>query len=369
MEKCLILFDIDETLYSNDSKEIPQSTLVALRYLQQAGHILAIATGRAPFELIEMVKDLPFDFFILANGQVVMRDGEIVYEKALDQSIIDELLEVANSTGVYLGFSSVSHSSVTGITPELEAAFSKYYATMPRVESCTDGHESVHQIWYLSEDITAVSERFAGRLNFFPWLNNGADVVPIGVSKAAGLTAALAMIDDVMFEKVVFFGDGQNDLELVKMADIGIAMGNAVPLLKEYADFVTKDINNDGIYYACEQLGLFEPVISNDDIYLRLAELLALVDEEPDELQHYFELKAVYSGYLRDSKMAIKTLEMALIRFPDSIELLIELAATYEFEIQDLIQAKKYYKLVLAIDPNHYLAHDALEVISQRNIH
>ena len=49
-----------------------------------------------------------------------------------------------------------------------------------------------------------------------------------------------------------------NDLEIIREAGIGVAMGNAVSELKEAADYVTTPIGEDGIYRACVHLGLLE---------------------------------------------------------------------------------------------------------------
>ena len=56
-------------------------------------------------------------------------------------------------------------------------------------------------------------------------------------------------------EDVVVFGDGHNDYSMFQKAPMSIAMGNAIDKLKEIADFVTKDSNEDGIYYACRHFG------------------------------------------------------------------------------------------------------------------
>ncbi len=52
------------------------------------------------------------------------------------------------------------------------------------------------------------------------------------------------------------FGDGLNDMEMLDTVGFGVAMGNAEPELKLLADFVTKDIREDGILYALEELGI-----------------------------------------------------------------------------------------------------------------
>ena len=52
------------------------------------------------------------------------------------------------------------------------------------------------------------------------------------------------------------FGDSMNDYEIVQTAGTGIAMGNALDVLKEAADYVTADIREDGVYKACVHFGL-----------------------------------------------------------------------------------------------------------------
>jgi hydroxymethylpyrimidine pyrophosphatase-like HAD family hydrolase len=62
------------------------------------------------------------------------------------------------------------------------------------------------------------------------------------------------------YRDVVVFGDSENDLSMFCDDWTKVAMGNAIEALKEKADYVTQDVEADGIYRACEALGLFEPV-------------------------------------------------------------------------------------------------------------
>ena len=370
MEACLIIFDIDETLYINHEGHIPKGTLDAIDKLKAAGHILAIATGRALFELVDAVKALPFDFFILANGQLVLRGDEIIYENAIEKVILQEMLSDAKKAGVHLGFNSATHSSVTDLTPSMRLAFEKYYTSMPDISPGMDSHGAIYQAWYLSEDIAAVSEKFKDKLRFLPWLSGGADVVPIGTSKAVGLMKAIDIIDDVLPKKIIFFGDGINDIELMQMADIGIAMGNAVEPLKQVADFVTKNIDDNGIYHACSQLGLFETVVNEKgDAETLIAKLKTNIEQEPHLLENYLHLKSVYSFQLKDAKTAVDILKQALSYLPENITLLLELAAVYEFELEDISSAKRYYEQVLVLEPTNTLALKGLEILNDPNIH
>ena len=52
------------------------------------------------------------------------------------------------------------------------------------------------------------------------------------------------------------FGDGENDIDMIRFAGIGVAMDNGIPALQKAADYVTDDIDEDGIANALHQFGL-----------------------------------------------------------------------------------------------------------------
>ena len=260
MKPSLIIFDIDETLYINHEDRIPDSTIAAIEKLKKAGHTLAIATGRSLYSIRDREKfnQLPMDFHILANGQLVIKGDEVIYENSIDHKLIHELLKIAKARGIELGFNTATHSFVTDLTDEVRESFFSA-SRLPRISKDIEGNGSIYQIWYFSPDYHDLAEQLKDKLRFIPWLtHSGADILPIGISKATALKELLKNFTDNPYQKTIFFGDGANDIELIQLADIGVAMGNGVEALKEVADFVTKNIEDDGIYYACEQLGLFE---------------------------------------------------------------------------------------------------------------
>ncbi len=85
------------------------------------------------------------------------------------------------------------------------------------------------------------------------------EALPPDSSKGAGL-AWLADYLGVPAERVLAIGDGENDIEMVQWAGIGVAMGNATPHLKAVADFVTSSNDEDGVAYAIERFVFGEGV-------------------------------------------------------------------------------------------------------------
>ena len=229
MTTSLILFDIDGTLLQSEKNLIPVSTVEALQKLKEAGHKLAIATGRALFLVDEQIRALPFDTFVTANGQHIMHQGEVIYENAIPKAVIERLIEKSHTRQQGIGLLSATRSGLTKYTDELAKSFNRVSIPIPE---------------------------FKEELRFVPWLDFGADIVPLNGSKAEGIKQLVNHLKEKP-KRVIAFGDGYNDIEMLQLADIGVAMGNASDEVKAHADFVTKRIDEDGIYYACEQLGLF----------------------------------------------------------------------------------------------------------------
>ena len=81
------------------------------------------------------------------------------------------------------------------------------------------------------------------------------DVVPKGGSKAKGIKKLIARLGFDM-KDVYAFGDGLNDIEMLKEVGTGIAMGNAHEAVKMHADFVTSHVAEDGIVNGLKKVGL-----------------------------------------------------------------------------------------------------------------
>ena len=82
----------------------------------------------------------------------------------------------------------------------------------------------------------------------------GADVIEKCASKAEGLKL-LCKYYNIDIKNTVAFGDSMNDREIIEASGFGIAMGNAIEELKKYADYVTDDIADNGVYNALEKFG------------------------------------------------------------------------------------------------------------------
>lgn len=67
-----------------------------------------------------------------------------------------------------------------------------------------------------------------------------------------GLSAIIAR-HGIKIEETMAFGDGGNDMSIIKKSGIGVAMGNANEPLKDVADYITDSVDEDGIYKALKR--------------------------------------------------------------------------------------------------------------------
>ena len=360
MKPCLIAFDIDETLYDHKNNEIPASTIEALHELKKNGHVLAIATGRSPFDVTDEIRALPFDYFIVQNGQYIFSREMVLHSQPLSPDLLRRITLKASRLGIYVGYLSATCSALNMANEKIVKAFKAYGLTPPETRPTIIDEEPVYQMWIFSEDYEDFSKEFENDVRFVPWRNNGADILCVNASKAKGLDTLRKYVPNLP-EKVIFFGDGMNDYELIMQADIGVAMGNGEDRLKEVADFVTQDIDKGGIFYACEHLGLFDAPV---DKFLN--DLRRELTENPTDLNLVFKLKQLYSSTLNNVEAGLRVLLDAYKLQPKNVILLSEIASYFEFELDDFNQAKLFYQKILEIDPANRIALDALDIIEDQ---
>ena len=122
-----------------------------------------------------------------------------------------------------------------------------------------DKEHDIYQMWTFENqgDSLQLPEELSQDLCLVRWHDNSSDVVLRGTSKALGVSKVVEHLG-LKPENVLVFGDELNDLELFDYAGLSVAMGVSQPALQEKADFVTKKVEEDGILYALEELGMIE---------------------------------------------------------------------------------------------------------------
>ncbi|MFC6291858.1 Cof-type HAD-IIB family hydrolase [Macrococcus epidermidis] len=258
MKRHLIFFDIDGTLY-NDDKEMSEHTKETIRKLQENGHILAIATGRAPFMLQEVIKETGITNYISFNGQYAVMNGEVIYENPLDMETLKQLEEDASSNNHPLVFlNELEMVSNIEYHEHIKKSISTLKFDHPRHEKNYYLDKPIYQtlIFNTEEEDKFYDDQYE-KIKFIRWHEVSRDVVPVNGSKFEGIKKVSETLN-IPIEDCIAVGDGLNDLEMIQGVGLGIVMGNGVDALKEVADYVTEDVHEEGLTNAFKHFKLID---------------------------------------------------------------------------------------------------------------
>jgi peptidyl-prolyl cis-trans isomerase B (cyclophilin B) len=256
--KKIIFFDVDNTIYNNAKGEIPTQTKLLLYTLSQNPNvILGLATGRG-LKKLEIIKDiLPyFTYKVLVNGSYVLKNDEVIYDLPLKNSDIEEVLEIVKGLDLNIGMVGINDEAINYWNDRVAYGLKAVRGIFPVVNENFHLDHKVYQLWMfadLESDILKISKQIP-KFRVFPWHKGGADFTYPHINKAFGIKECLKHENDY---QLICVGDGANDIEMIEIADIGIAMDNTrFTELKEKADHIAPHIHEDQLHDFFEKLNL-----------------------------------------------------------------------------------------------------------------
>ncbi|WP_454384593.1 bifunctional Cof-type HAD-IIB family hydrolase/peptidylprolyl isomerase [Streptococcus sp. Marseille-Q7087] len=255
----IIFFDIDDTLRNSKTGFVPSNIPTVFQQLREKGILTGIATGRGLFGVVPEIKALKPDFFVTLNGAyIVDKKGNVIYSNKIARDKVEEYIAWTKEVGIDYGLVGSHAAKLSRRTEMISQAIDPIY---PDLEVDPDFYqkEDIYQMWTFEDqgDDLTLPESLASTLRMVRWHEHSSDVVPISGSKAAGVAKVVDQLG-LKPENVMVFGDGLNDLELFDYAGISVAMGISHDKIKEKADYVTKTLEEDGIFDALEGFGMVE---------------------------------------------------------------------------------------------------------------
>ena len=260
MNRYALFFDIDGTLVSFKTHEIPSSTILALTQAKANGHKVFIATGRPPLIITNLgaiehlvdgyvtingalcyvgnevvsCKDIPYDAARLVVDDAQEKDYGVIVVGEKDVAVLDPQSEVdrifrqeiaVENLDQVKPLEHVMQQRILQLTPFFSADYER--ELMARIPSCTSGR----------------------------WHPAFTDITAQGADKGEGMLI-MAKHFGLDPQYTMAFGDGGNDASMIRTAGIGVAMGNALDSLKKEAAFTTTSVDDDGILNALRHFGL-----------------------------------------------------------------------------------------------------------------
>lgn len=266
-----IFLDIDGTLVDYSGK-LPESASTAVKEARKNGHKIYITTGRSKAEIYPYLWDVGLDGMIGGNGMYIEHNGVVIQDKKLDKEMVMQVVDWLNERE--LGFYLESKNGLFANEYFLPKAASVYgentNENQERIRSIFpemiyDGQlyrDDVAKISFVLESNSLeIAERdFGNKLKVSSWTATGkrrefGEFALLGVDKVNAVHTLLEYLNGDIKDTLAF-GDAENDVKMVRSCGIGVAMGNAERILKEEADYITDDVEQNGLFNAFKHFGL-----------------------------------------------------------------------------------------------------------------
>lgn len=248
----LVFLDIDGTTVSHKSNPstIPEPTREAVRLLRKAGHSVAFATGRSRATSIKPMDEMDISDAVFCNGSHIMMGGKTAYIRYLERAAVQQAIRHvrAEASAAYAADAEKLYiCNVSGDSLAYLLAQCGGEANVRPVEEMGD----ICKLEYYGSMLKGVTDGRAELLEAY----GGIEMRPPGSGKEDGIRrfaefAGFSMAD------VVAVGDERNDVGMLQIAGVGIAVGGAPDAVIAAADIVADAIEDGGVFNAFRQLKL-----------------------------------------------------------------------------------------------------------------
>ncbi|NMM98217.1 Cof-type HAD-IIB family hydrolase [Bifidobacterium olomucense] len=260
-----VFFDIDGTLTSFVTHTVPASTVEAIHRLQAGGIKVFICTGRAPSQMNVVLDTMPvtFDGIVAFNGQYCFDNTGFFASQAIDTGDIRIIINwLAAHPEVVCNFGEKDYVYFNHSNDRLQATWKKLGKTAPtRYFDDPMPRAITHETFQISPFIAAEQEAelvgLCSNIRGVRWHPDFTDLIPADGGKPRGIQRFMKHYG-IAREQTMAFGDGGNDTDMLAFAGIGVAMGNATAEPKAAADYITDDVDHDGVLNALLHWGVLK---------------------------------------------------------------------------------------------------------------
>ena len=255
-----IFFDIDGTLVSFKTHEIPESTVEAVQLAKKRGHRLFIATGRpkAIMDNIGVFDESTFEGYVTMNGGYCYTPDKVLHKSFIPKEDVKKMAQYCKENNHAIIFVREHDISVCNPNDLVKSIFYDHL-NVAKIPERTFEDAIEGDVYQMSPFITAEQEQEIIDLlpNSEPerWNPAFVDIVSRNNTKESGIEVIRNHFN-LALEDTVAIGDGGNDISMIQHANIGIAMGNAANDVKAAADFTTTTVDEDGVWKALKHFNL-----------------------------------------------------------------------------------------------------------------
>lgn len=263
----LIAVDLDGTLLNSQHQLTPRTVDALRRAIAQGVHVV-LATGKTRYSALEAIRQLELTTpGVYLQGLIITNaDGSVRHQRTLDADTVRDVAGYAREHDISLVAYTGGEIVTEKRTPYTDVLI-RFHEPTPQQVASLDAvvqEQPIHKLILIDDEqrIRDVREtltgRFDGRATFVQALSDMLEILPPGASKGAGLRTLLHDLG-ISPEHVMAIGDGENDVEMLRLAGLGVAVGNAMPAARAAADVVVASNDADGVAEAVERFVLNAP--------------------------------------------------------------------------------------------------------------
>ena len=267
----LVALDIDGTLLrwvegaGATYEQIPETTYDAVHRAYDAGAHIVLASGRSIHGMTRIADllDLPRDgedrlWIVASNGAVVVRYPplEVVHEETFDaRPAVEAILAEHPNVLIAVEERGVGYR-VNQHFPDGELSGDMIPTEVEELVAGPVSRVIIRDPEATADDFVELADRLGlHSINYVVGWTAWLDLSPVGVTKASGLARVCDALG-IPPTDVLAIGDGRNDIEMLRWAGRGVAMGQSIEQVQQAADAVTADVQDDGV---AEELGRYWP--------------------------------------------------------------------------------------------------------------
>ena len=270
MKYKLIAIDMDGTLL-NSKNQISERNLSVLHRAVAEGLYVVLSTGRILRSAIYYAKSINLNNPIIAcNGAIAISEGEedIIFEKKMGMDVSKKVIQLAEENNMYYHF----YDRDTFYTKELNGKNEQYYNSIEdslksqgiNLEILKEPEQTleierpdIYKFVFMEDDKDKLLD-FREQLNNIEGINissswhNNVEIMKEGVSKGSGLEYLCKTLN-IEKSQVVAIGDNENDIPMLQIAGLAVAMANGDDTIKKHSHVITDTNNEDGVAKVIEK--------------------------------------------------------------------------------------------------------------------
>lgn len=260
-QRTLVFFDIDGTLLDHNH-QAPASAVDAIAQLRANGHLAFINTGRCMAMINHEILDIGFDGIIAACGTHISYGSQTLQNVLMPQEQLQDAVELMVENHIDFWLEGPEKVFIESFRPSpFMRTFIEIFSNWPNMfTEISAGNLKANKFSYQlnkQSRFDLVESFFREHFDMIIHGDDHGEVIPRGFSKATGMDFIKKHLNcpDVM---TFAFGDSLNDLDMLKAADVGIAMGGSLRHLIAHSNHLTDTPADDGIANALRHYQLIE---------------------------------------------------------------------------------------------------------------